>query len=104
MIDTEKRYSQTEKVTLAIRLAKNRIKMYLLRAPRFKIITGHTLLLPIFCKATAKLTPHIEIWVMDMQDVDFELVYEPGKMMLIPWTTFQDIDCQLQEQTVLIKL
>ena len=33
----------------------------------------------MFNKATAKLPPRIEKWVMDMQDVDFELVYEPGK-------------------------
>ena len=79
MTDTEKRYSQTEKDALAVRWAKNRFKMYLLGAPRFKIITAHKLLLPMFNKATAKLPPRIEKWVMDMQDVDFELVYEPGK-------------------------
>ena len=33
----------------------------------------------MFNKATAKLPPRIEKWVMDMQDVDFELVNEPGK-------------------------
>ena len=33
----------------------------------------------MFNKATAKLPPRIEKWVVDMQDVDFELVYEPGK-------------------------
>ena len=79
MTDTEKRYSQTEKDALAIRWAKNRFKMYLQGAPRFKIITAHKPLLPMFNKATAKLPPRIEKWVMDMQDVDFELVYEPGK-------------------------
>ena len=33
----------------------------------------------MFNKATAKLPPCIEKWVMDMQDVDYELVYQPGK-------------------------
>ena len=79
MTDTEKRYIQTEKDALAVRWAKNRFKMYLLGAPRFKIITAHKPLIPMFNKATAKLPPRIEKWVMDMQDVDFELVYEPGK-------------------------
>ena len=79
MTDTEKRYSQTEKDALAMRWAKNRFKMYLLGAPRFKIITAHKPLLPMFNKATAKLPPGIKKWVMDMQDVDFELIYEPGK-------------------------
>ena len=81
MTDTEKRYmySQTEKDALAVRWAKNRFRMYLLGAPIFKIITAHKPLLPMFNKPTAKLPPRIERWVMDMQDVDFELVYEPGK-------------------------
>ena len=59
-------------------MAKNWFKMYLLGAPRFKIVTALKPLLPMFNKATAKLPPHIEKWVMDMQDVDFELVYQPG--------------------------
>ena len=36
-------------------------------------------LLSMFNKVTGKLPPRIERWVMDMQDVDYELVYEPGK-------------------------
>ena len=79
MRDTETRYSQTEKDALAVRWAKNRFRMYLLGAPKFKIITGHKPLLSMFNKATAKLPPRIERWVMDMQDVDYELIYEPGK-------------------------
>ena len=79
MTETEKRYSQTEKDALAIRWAKNRLRMYLLGAPKFKIITGHKPLISMFNKVTAKLPPRIERWVMDMQDVDFELCYEPGK-------------------------
>ena len=79
MSDTEKRYSQTEKDALSIRWAKNRFSMYLLGAPKFKIITAHKPLIPLFNKTTIKLPPRIEKWVMDMQDVDFELLYEPGK-------------------------
>ena len=33
----------------------------------------------MFNKATAKLPPRIEKWVMDLKDVNFELIYEPGK-------------------------
>ena len=71
--------ARQKKDALAVRWAKNRFRMYLLGAPRFKIITAHKPLLPMFNKPTAKLPPRIERWVMDMQDVDFELVYEPGK-------------------------
>ena len=79
MAETEKMYSQTEKDTLAVRWSKNRFRMYLLGAPKFKIITGHKPLLGMVNKTTAKLPPRIERWVMDMQDVDYELIYESGK-------------------------
>ena len=79
MTETEKRYSQTEKDALAIRWAKNRFSVYLLGAPKFKIVTAHKPLIPMFNKMSTKLPPRIEKWVMDMQDIDFEVVYEPGK-------------------------
>ncbi|KAL9982486.1 hypothetical protein ACROYT_G004534 [Oculina patagonica] len=79
MTDTEKRYSQTEKDALSVHWAKNRFSIYLLGAPKLKIITAHKPLLPLFNKATMRLPPRIEKWVMRMQDVDFEQIYEPGK-------------------------
>ena len=75
----EKRYSQTEKDALAVKWAKSRLGMYLLGAPKFKIITSHKPLIPMFNKACTKLPPRIEKWIMEMQDVDYELIYEPGK-------------------------
>ena len=42
MKDTEKRYSQTEKDALAVGWAGNRFSMYLLGAPKFKIIIQRT--------------------------------------------------------------
>ena len=79
MTDTEKRYSQTEKDALSVHWAKNRFSIYLLGAPKLKIITAHKPLLPLFNKAAMRFPPRIEKWVMGMQDVDFELIYEPGK-------------------------
>ena len=79
MSDTEKRYSQTEKDALSIRWAKNRFRIYLLGAPKFKIITAEKPIIPMFNKANIKLPPRIETWVMDMRDVDLEIIYEPGK-------------------------
>ena len=79
LTDTEKRYSQMEKDALAVIWAKDRFRTYLPRAPRFTIITAHKPLLQLFNKATERPPPRIETWVMDMQDVDFELVYQPGK-------------------------
>ena len=79
MIPTEKRYNQTEKGLSAIHWAKKRYSMYLLGTSKFQIITAHKPLLPLFNKASIKLPPCIEKWVMGMQDVDFEPTYEPGK-------------------------
>ena len=79
LTETEKRYSQTEKDALAIKWAKNRLRIYLIGAPKFKVITAHKPLIPMFNKATAKIPPRIEKWVMDMQDVDYEVIYKPGK-------------------------
>ena len=83
MTKTEKRYSQTEKDALSIAWAKNRFRMYLFGAPRFQINSAYKPLLPLFNKATCKFPPRIEKWVMDMQDVDYELVHEPAKMRTI---------------------
>ena len=77
--ETEKRYSQTEKDALAIKWAKEELIIYLLGAPRFRIVTAHKPLIPLFNKVKAKVPPRIEKWIMDMQDVDYELVYESGK-------------------------
>ena len=79
MTETEKRYSLTEKDALAIKWAKERLRIYLLGAPRFRIVTAHKPLVPLFNKVKAKVPPRIEKWIMEMQDVDYELVYEPGK-------------------------
>ena len=35
--------------------------------------------LPLFNKVKAKVLPRIEKWIIEMQDVDYELVYELGK-------------------------
>ena len=60
MTDTEKRYSQTEKDALSVHWTKNRFSIYLLGAPKLKIITAHKLLLPLFNKAAMRLPPRIE--------------------------------------------
>ncbi|KAL9958658.1 hypothetical protein ACROYT_G035707 [Oculina patagonica] len=49
------------------------------RSTKVYLITAHKPLLPLFNKPKAKFPPRIEKWVMDMQDVDFEMNYEPGK-------------------------
>ena len=48
MTDTKRRYSQTEKDVLATKWAKERLRRYLLGATRFRIVTAHKPLLPLF--------------------------------------------------------
>lgn len=79
MAETEKRYNQTEKDALAIKWAKEQRRVYRLGPPRFRIVATQKPLLPLFNKAKATMSPRIEKWVMEMQDVDYELVYEPRK-------------------------
>ena len=78
LTDTEKRYSQTEKDALAIKWATGRLRIYLSGAPRFTIITGHKPLIPMFEKIK-QLPPRIEKWIMEIQDLDFTVKYEPGR-------------------------
>jgi hypothetical protein len=82
-----------EKDALAIKWAKERLRSSLLEAPKFQIVTAHKSLLPLFNKTKAKMPPGIEKWVMEMQDVDFEVIYEPGKDEAGPldYCTFRDI-------------
>ena len=54
MTSAEKRYSQTEKDALAVKWAKTRFGIYLLGAPKFKIITSNKPLIPMFSKACSK--------------------------------------------------
>lgn len=53
MTETEKRYSQTKKDALAIKWAKKRLTIYLLGASRFRIVTAHKPLIPLFNKVMA---------------------------------------------------
>jgi len=118
LTEVEKRYSQTEKDALAIVWAKKRLRIYLLGAPMVRIITAHKPLIPMFNKSTAKLPPRIEKWVGEMQDIEYQLEYVPGKderdpldyLSRHPLRTTEDNDTEKivkwitqQEHAVLIK-
>ena len=92
-METEKRYIQTEKDPLAIKWAKNRLRVYLLGEPRFHIVTAHKPLLPSFNKAKATMPHKMEKWrVMEMQNVDYlsrHPLHETGGVStgkIIRWT------------------
>ena len=77
LIDTESRYSQTEREALAIVWACEHFSMYLL-GNRFRLITDHKPLTHIYNDAKAKPTPRFERWSLILQPYEFELIYEPG--------------------------
>ena len=66
MTETERCYSQTKKDALAIKWAKERLRINLLGAPRFGIVTAHKSLVPFFHKLKDKVPPRIEKWIMEM--------------------------------------
>lgn len=78
MTATEKRYGQTEKRCFSCTLGKGQVQ----HLPPWSIkgqdqYSPQTVTSSIQ-QATAQLPPIIEIWVLGMQNVDFELVYKPG--------------------------
>ena len=84
MTETEKRYSQTEKDALAIKEAKDRLGIYLLGAPRFRIVATHKPLIPLVNKVKAKIPPRIDKWIMEMPDVDLSWCTNQGRMKWTP--------------------
>lgn len=74
---TEKRYSQTEKESLALVLSVERFYLYL-AGLKFELETDHKPLEAIF-KPSSKPPARIERWLLRLQAFDFEVVYKAGK-------------------------
>ena len=75
----EKRYSQKEKNTLAVKLAVTRQRNYQIGTSKFTI-TVHKPLIPMFNKLKCWIPTHIEERIVEIRDFDFELNYESEKM------------------------
>ena len=78
LTETEKRYSQLEKETLAVRWECERCYMYLIGST-FVVETDHKPLLPLFNNPNSFPPLRIERWLLYLQQFDFKLVYCPGK-------------------------
>ena len=74
---TEKRYSQTEKESLALVWSVERFYLYL-AGLKFELETDHKPLEAIF-KPSSKPPARIERWLLRLQAFDFEVVYKAGK-------------------------
>ena len=79
LTDTERRYSQIERETLAVGFATSRLQMYLLGGKHFQLATDLKPLLPLFNNPQAKLPPRIERLIMKMKNLDFTMIHIPGK-------------------------
>ena len=79
--DTERRYSQTEKETLAIVWACERFHAYLYGA-EFELMADHKPLECIF-SPKSKTCARIERWLLRMQPYRFEMKYIPGPKNIV---------------------
>ena len=77
LTDVERRYSQTEKESLALVWACERFSLYLYGLP-FELETDHKPLENIF-SPKSKPPARIERWVLRLQAFDMKVVYRPGK-------------------------
>ncbi|XP_050337769.1 uncharacterized protein K02A2.6-like [Bactrocera neohumeralis] len=75
--EVEKRYSQTEKESLALVWAVERFYYYLVRLD-FELVTDQKPLETIF-KPTSKPPARIERWLLRLQSFKFKVIYRSGK-------------------------
>ncbi|XP_061395874.1 uncharacterized protein K02A2.6-like, partial [Musca vetustissima] len=75
--ETERRYSQTEKESLALVWGVARFYYYL-AGIEFELVTDHKPLEAIF-KPTSKPPARIERWVLRLQSFKFKIIYQAGK-------------------------
>lgn len=75
--DVERRYSQTEKESLALVWGVERFYFYL-AGLCFELVTDHKPLEAIF-KPSSKPPARIERWVLRLQAFKFKIIYQPGK-------------------------
>ena len=78
LTDTEKHYSQIKREALAAEFTTSQLQMYLLGAPKFKLVTDHKPLLPLLNNLKAKIPQRIER-IIKMQNLDFEAIHIPDK-------------------------
>ena len=83
MTKTQQHYSQMEKEALAITFALARFRTYLLGI-KFTVYTDHKPLPYILRKPLEDCPPRILRFVLAMSPYNFDLIYKPGKEMVVP--------------------
>lgn len=83
MTETEQRYAQIEKETLRLMFGCGKLHSYVYGLPTFTAETNHKLLISIRKKNLSNMSPRIQRMMMALQRYDFELIYTPGKYIVL---------------------
>ena len=83
----EKNYSPTEREALAIRWALKKFRKYLLGAPQFTVISDHKPLQDMYAKISGDLPARVEKFIMDTQEFEYIVEYQPGPLNLSDYTS-----------------
>lgn len=83
MTKTETRYAQIEKECLGLAYGLHIFHCYVYGLPTFTVETDHRPLVAIIKKNLNEMSPRIQRLIMKLQRYDFELVYTPGKHLVL---------------------
>ena len=75
----EQRYSQTEREALSIAWGIQHFHLYLYGSD-FEVVTDHRPLVSLFNNPHSKPPTRIERWILKLQEYEFRVKYEPGKL------------------------
>ena len=83
MTETECRYAQIEKECLGLVFGLEKFHSYIYGLPTFTVETDHRPLVAIMKKNLNEMSPRIQRMMMKMQRYDIELIYTPGKHLIL---------------------
>lgn len=83
MTKTETKYAQIEKECLGLAYGLEIFHCYVYGLPTFTVETDHHPLVSIIKKNLNEMSPRIQRLIMKLQRYDFDLVYTPGKHLVL---------------------
>jgi hypothetical protein len=83
MTETETRYAQIEKETLGLVFGCEKFHGYIYGLPTFTSETDHQPLISIYKNNLNDMSPRIQRMMMRLQGYDMDLIYTPGKYIVL---------------------
>ncbi|KAL7868194.1 hypothetical protein SRHO_G00095780 [Serrasalmus rhombeus] len=83
MTSSERNYAQIEKECLGLVYGLEKFHSYVYGLPTFVAETDHKPLIAIIKKNLSEMSPRIQRLMMKLQCYDFELIYTPGKYIVL---------------------